>query len=195
MTWQISTHPCGIKEIQLTPHTDERGLFCETNRADFFQAAIGDGLSCVQSNLSISHRHVLRGLHFQRQHPQGKLIHLLQGLIIDVAVDIRLESPFFGYAHQITLDADKHCQLWIPPGFAHGFLVLSETAQLMYHCTDYYHPQDQGCLKWNDSALNIDWHIDKPILSEQDKQGKSLLTLFGQTPKPTKNSTNPLHKE
>lgn len=183
MTLPISQlHPSGIQLIDLQAQVDSRGIFVESVRQKEIQAALSDGLPLVQSNWSMSYQHVLRGLHFQIRRPQGKLIHLLAGRILDVAVDIRLDSAYFGQSYQILLDAKDYQQLWIPPGFAHGFLVLSQTAQLVYHCTDYYDAQDQGCLKWNDSCLKIDWNIDKPILSKRDKLGQSLQMLFGRTP-------------
>src|SRR5690606_1685568 len=141
----------------------------------------------VQNNRSYSRQGVLRGLHYQIAHPQGKLVQVSQGKVFDVAVDLRPDSPTFGQWDGLMLAAEPVAsqeqgmlvlsQLWIPPGFAHGFLVLSESATVEYQCTDYYHPDDEACLRWDDPEVGIDWPGDNPILSERDRQGHTLKAL------------------
>lgn len=159
---------------------DSRGLFTETWQAERYASfnIPGSGLSFVQDNHSVSSRHVLRGLHFQKQFPQGKLVYISLGEVWDVAVDIRPNSPTFGKWHAVTLSADNHHQLWVPPGFAHGFCVLSDLAHLHYKCTDYYHPEDEATLLWDDPTLQIPWPVKTPVLSGKDTGGKSWLRLF-----------------
>ncbi len=158
-----------------TVHGDDRGYFMETYRASAFEER-GIVSHFVQDNQSRSVQGTLRGLHYQLQHPQGKLARIVSGEVFDVAVDLRKNSEYFGKSVSVVLSAENKRQLWIPPGFAHGFYVLSETAELLYKCTDYYHPQDENCLLWNDEALQIDWPLlnDTPLLSEKDREGKSL---------------------
>ena len=132
----------------------------------------------MQDNHSRSARNVLRGLHFQRSKPQGKLVRVVRGEVLDVAVDIRRGSPTFGNVVAEILSEDNKRQLWIPPGLAHGFVVLSETADFEYKCTDYYDPSDEGSLIWNDPDLNIDWRVTDPILSAKDAQGLRLAELY-----------------
>ena len=137
---------------------DERGFFFESFNQQAFNEATGTRHQFVQDNHSRSGRGVLRGLHYQLPpHAQGKLVRVLQGAVFDVAVDIRKNSPTFGQWISAELSADNHHQLWIPPGFAHGFLVLSETAEFLYKTTDYYAPEHERCIAWNDCHLNIDW--------------------------------------
>jgi dTDP-4-dehydrorhamnose 3,5-epimerase len=124
----------------------------------------------VQDNLSFSAQGVLRGLHYQLRHPQGKLVYVLFGAVFDVAVDIRKGSPTFGHWTGKILSADNHRQLYIPPGFAHGFCVLSETAQFAYKCTDFYSPGDEYGIRWDDPSIGIDWPVTAPLLSEKDHQ-------------------------
>ena len=122
----------------------------------------------VQDNHSRSSRGILRGMHFQREHPQGKLVHVSLGAIFDVVVDIRPHSPTFGQWTGVTLDAGQQHQLWIPPGMAHGFLALSDTVHLHYKCTDFYHPRDEGSLRWDDPDIGIAWPCTTPVLSAKD---------------------------
>lgn len=169
------THIAEVKLIQPKLWHDERGLFTETfSLARYRQALALPELHFVQTNLSHSQHNVLRGLHFQHQHPQGKLIQCLHGEIYDVAVDVRRHSATFGQWVAHTLSAQTLTQLWIPPGFAHGFVVLSASASVYYQCTDYYHPQSETTLLWNDASIGIDWPLSKPILSAKDAQGQTL---------------------
>ncbi|MGN0729062.1 dTDP-4-dehydrorhamnose 3,5-epimerase [Treponema sp.] len=162
----------GLYEILPKVFGDSRGYFLETySERDFFDAGLK--MKFVQDNQSASSRGVLRGLHFQKKHPQGKLVRALHGKVYDVAVDLRKESPAFGKYYGILLDSEKHNQFYIPEGFAHGFYVVSDAAVFAYKCTDFYHPEDEGGLMWNDSSIGIDWNaagaVDCPILSEKDK--------------------------
>lgn len=157
------------KKIRTPIHRDTRGSLSEVFRADIFQAALGAVF--VQENLTVSRHNVVRGLHFQCQYPQGKLIQAVCGEICDVLLDLRRGSPTFGKTHSEILCGADGQQLWIPPGFAHGFSTLSETSVVRYFLTDYYRAGDQGCLKPDDPALKIDWRTDEPILSAQDKNG------------------------
>ena len=154
---------------------DARGFFFESFNQRAFNAATGTNYAFVQDNHSRSSRGVLRGLHYQIQQPQGKLVRVVQGAVFDVAVDIRKSSPTFGQWVGAELSADNHRQLWVPPGFAHGFVVLSETAEFLYKTTDYYAPEYERCIAWNDPVLAIDWHFQgTPNLSAKDAQGLSL---------------------
>lgn len=153
---------------------DERGFFFESFNARDFAQATGLERNFVQDNHSKSAKGVLRGLHYQLQQPQGKLVRVAQGEVFDVAVDIRKSSPNFGKWVGINLSAANARQLWVPEGFAHGFLVLSETAEFLYKTTDYYAPPHEGCIVWNDPKLAINWPIDQaPSLSSKDKVGQS----------------------
>ena len=158
--------------LQPKVFSDERGFFFESFNAREFQKATGLAVEFVQDNHSLSQRGVLRGLHFQRQHPQGKLIRVTQGRVFDVAVDIRPDSPHFGRWTGHYLDAQRHQQIWIPPGFAHGFLVVSESAEVNYKTTDYWVAGDEGALIWNDPDLGIEWPLREenvaPQLSTKD---------------------------
>ena len=131
----------------------------------------------VQDNHSRSSKGVLRGLHFQKTKPQGKLVRVVRGEVYDVAVDIRSGSPTYGQWEAVILSEENKTQFWVPPGFAHGFVVLSETADFEYKCTDYYDPSDEGSLLWNDPDLNIPWPIDNPKLSEKDANAPLLADL------------------
>jgi dTDP-4-dehydrorhamnose 3,5-epimerase len=154
---------------------DDRGFFFESFNHAKFEQAIGRKVQFVQDNHSKSSKNVLRGLHYQTQHPQGKLVRVTQGEVFDVAVDIRPESPTYGKWVAETLSADNKKQLWIPEGFAHGFLVLSETAEFLYKTTDYYFPEHERCIAWNDTRLAIQWPLkDKPSLSSKDSKGSPL---------------------
>ena len=161
--------------LEPTLHGDDRGYFMETFRASHFEDR-GIDLRFVQDNQSRSAQGTLRGLHFQHQFPQGKLVRVIAGEVFDVAVDIRQSSPTFGHWVGMALSAENHKQLWVPPGFAHGFYVMSESADLSYKCTDYYHPEDDYSLLWNDPAVAIEWPLvgPDPLLSEKDRAAKSL---------------------
>ena len=159
----------GVLHIEPKVFGDARGFFLETyNKERYMEAGFPD-VDFVQDNHSRSSKGVLRGLHFQLNHPQGKLVQVATGSVFDVAVDIRVGSPTFGQWHGCVLSEKNHHQLWIPPKFAHGFCVLSETADFIYKCTEYYRPDDEGGLLWNDPEVGIDWPIESPLLSEKDK--------------------------
>jgi dTDP-4-dehydrorhamnose 3,5-epimerase len=154
---------------------DSRGWFFESFNAQTFAQQTGVLLNFVQDNHSSSSQGVLRGLHYQIQQAQGKLVRAVVGTIYDVAVDIRRSSPYFGQAVGVELSAENRKQLWVPPGFAHGFLVVSETAQVLYKTTDYYAPAHERSLLWNDPALGIDWPLaGEPTLSAKDIAGVPL---------------------
>ncbi len=154
---------------------DERGFFYESFNARLFRELTGSDVEFVQDNHSKSVRGVLRGLHYQLQQAQGKLVRVASGEVLDVAVDIRKSSPTFGQWVGVRLSAENKRQLWVPAGFAHGFVVLSETAEFLYKTTDYYAPAHERCIAWNDPALAIDWEFDgEPQLSSKDQQGKPL---------------------
>ncbi len=167
-----------VKLIEPKVFGDDRGFFLESFQAERYAEQARITLAFVQDNHSRSARNVLRGLHFQRSKPQGKLVRVVRGEVLDVAVDIRRGSPTFGNVVAEILSEDNKRQLWIPPGLAHGFVVLSETADFEYKCTDYYDPSDEGSLIWNDPDLNIDWRVTDPILSAKDAQGLRLAELY-----------------
>ena len=156
---------------------DERGFFLETFQAVRYKQEAGIDLPFVQDNHSRSARGVLRGLHFQKTKPQGKLVRVVRGEVYDVAVDIRNGSPTFGEWEGVILSEDNKKQFWLPPGFAHGFVVLSDTADFEYKCTDYYDPSDEGSILWNDPDLDIPWPIANPVLSAKDESAKRLVDL------------------
>ena len=157
---------------------DARGLFFESFNQKAFNDATGTDHQFVQDNHSRSAQGVLRGLHYQIQQPQGKLVRVVRGAVIDVAVDIRKSSPTFGQWVAEELSEDNHRQLWVPPGFAHGFVVLSEMAEFLYKTTDYYAPAFERCIAWDDPTLAIDWKLSgrQPLLSAKDAQGLPLAT-------------------
>lgn len=157
----------GLLIIQPKILTDERGAFYESFQQNRYQS-IGIP-SFVQDNFSHSKKNVIRGLHFQYPHPQGKLVYVTRGHVFDVVVDIRKSSKTFGQWSGIHLDDKKHTQLYIPPGFAHGFCVLSDEADFHYKCTDFYYPGSEHGILWNDETLNISWPIENPVLSAKDK--------------------------
>lgn len=153
---------------------DARGFFFESFNQQAFNQATGTNHQFVQDNHSRSAQGVLRGLHYQIQQPQGKLVRVVRGKVFDVAVDIRKGSPTFGQWVGAELSEDNHHQLWVPPGFAHGFVVLSETADFLYKTTDYYAPQHERCIAWNDPQLAIDWrYAGEPQLSAKDQAGRA----------------------
>ena len=155
--------------------TDPRGFFFESFNQRAFNAATGTGFTFVQDNHSRSGKGVLRGLHFQSVQPQGKLVRVVRGAVLDVVVDIRPGSPGFGRWVGMELSEHNPRQLWVPPGLAHGFLVLSDSADVLYKTTDYYAPELERCIAWNDPALNIAWPADiEPLLSARDQRGVSL---------------------
>lgn len=160
--------------ILITPKVfgDDRGFFFESFNARTFHEVTGLDVNFVQDNHSKSAQNVLRGLHYQIQNPQGKLVRVTQGEIFDVVVDIRKSSPTFGCWVGALLSAENKQQLWIPPGFAHGFLTLSTTAEFLYKTTDYYSPTHERCIAWNDPDIGIEWPLDTaPLLSAKDQQG------------------------
>jgi len=147
---------------------DERGFFYETFQAERYKS-IGIDANFVQDNRSRSSKAVLRGLHFQKEKPQGKLVTVTEGEVFDVAVDLRPGSDTFGQHEAVLLTGENKLQFYVPPGFAHGFCVLSEIADFQYKCTDYYDPKDESGLLWNDQELGIQWPLESPLLSEKDK--------------------------
>lgn len=154
---------------------DARGFFFESFNARDFAQATGLDMAFVQDNHSKSARGVLRGLHYQIEHAQGKLVRVVQGEVFDVVVDLRRSSPTFGQWDGLHLSAENHRQLWVPPGFAHGFVVLSQSAEFLYKTTDYWYPAHERSLLWNDPALGIDWPIDfAPQLASKDVAGLPL---------------------
>lgn len=166
----------GIIALEPKVFCDDRGYFYESFNQRNFEETIGLSQNFVQDNHSKSSKHVLRGLHYQiPPKAQGKLVRVIQGEIFDAVVDIREESPTYGQWHGEKLSADNKKQLWIPPGFAHGFLTLSETAEVHYKATEFYTPECEKCIAWNDPTINIDWPINKPpILSKKDYLGLAL---------------------
>ena len=155
---------------------DSRGLFMELFQCDRY-ASVGIVGPFVQDNLSRSTAGVLRGLHLQNPRPQGKLVTVLRGSVLDVAVDVRLGSPTFGQHEKIELSEDNRRQIWIPRGFAHGFLVLSEVADFHYRCDAVYSPSDEIVLRWDEPELGIDWGLDSPTVSQRDRNGRTLSQL------------------
>ena len=153
---------------------DDRGFFLETYQSDRYKKDAGIDFNFVQDNHSRSSFGILRGLHFQKTKPQGKLVRVVTGEVFDVVVDIRKKSKTFGKWTGITINDSNKKQLWVPPGFAHGFQVLSEYADFEYKCTDYYDPDDEGIIHWNDPTLNISWPINDPVVSKKDSQAPFL---------------------
>ena len=167
----------GVLIIEPDIFRDNRGFFLETFNQNRY-AEYGIARTFVQDNLSFSVQGTLRGLHFQNQHPQAKLVQAVTGEVFDVAVDIRPDSNTFGRWEGIHLSDQNKRQLFIPEGFAHGFCVLSETAHFLYKCTDFYTPEDEGGIIWSDPDIAIDWPIQNPIVSDKDKQFPRLSELF-----------------
>lgn len=171
----IQTELPGVLIIEPKVFGDERGFFYESFNAKAFEEATGLKKSFVQDNHSRSVKNVLRGLHYQIEHPQGKLVRVIAGEVLDVAVDIRRSSPNFGRWASVRLSAQNNRQLWIPEGFAHGFVVLSDSAEFLYKTTDYYTPSAERCISWDDPTLAINWQLQgMPTLSAKDQKGKSL---------------------
>jgi|TARA_Y100000296_G_C5173240_1_gene258533 dTDP-4-dehydrorhamnose 3,5-epimerase len=171
----IDTRIPDVKIIEPQVFGDERGFFMETYRASIMDELTG-GKPFVQDNHSKSAQGILRGLHYQMQHTQGKLVRVVQGSVFDVAVDMRRDSPSFGQWVGEILSAENKRQLWVPEGFAHGFYVISDSAEFVYKCTDYYAPEHDRSLKWNDPTVGIEWPLvngQQPLLSAKDEAGKS----------------------
>lgn len=155
---------------------DARGFFFESYNARQFAELTGVQATFVQDNHSRSARGVLRGLHYQLHQPQGKLVRVVRGEVFDVAVDLRRSSPHFGRWTGVRLSEENQRQMWVPPGFGHGFLVLSESADFLYKTTDYYAPEYERCVAWNDPAIGVEWPLaGEPLLSAKDRQGLGLL--------------------
>ena len=184
---KIETTPLpDLLVIEPQVYADDRGYFLETFQDRRYREKGVPG-EFVQDNLAYSHKNVLRGLHFQIRHPQAKLIQTLSGEIYDVAVDVRPGSKTFGRWHATRLSADNRRQLFVPAGFAHGYCVTSETATVMYKCTDYYHPEDEGGVLWSDPQIGIDWPVRHPVVSEKDARLPPLADLGpDQLPQPEK---------
>ena len=174
----MKTTPLAIPDVILIESKvfgDDRGFFFESFNQAQFETAIGRKVNFVQDNHSRSAKNVLRGLHYQIQQPQGKLVRVVAGEVFDVAVDIRKSSRTFGQWVGEILSAENKKQMWIPEGFAHGFVVLSDPAEILYKTTDYWAPEHERCIAWNDESLAINWHIHgEPVLSGKDAQGKLL---------------------
>jgi len=172
----IATKLSGVLIIEPKVFGDHRGFFKETYQSERYAEA-GITLPFVQDNHSRSQKGVLRGLHLQKTRPQGKLVSCTRGVVYDVAVDVNPQSETFGQYVGVELTEDNHRQLWIPPGYAHGFCVLSDVADFQYKCTDLYFPEDEGGLIWNDSEVGIDWPIDQPVLSDKDQKLPTLAQI------------------
>lgn len=170
----LETILAGVKIIEPQVFGDHRGFFKETYSAKRYQALAGIELPFVQDNHSRSRKGVLRGLHFQKTKPQGKLVGVTRGAVYDVAADINPESPTYGQYVGVELSEDNHRQLWIPPGYAHGFCVVSDAVDFVYKCTDYYDPSDEGGVAWDCPLLNIQWPLSQVQLSEKDRHYSGL---------------------
>lgn len=166
-----------VKIIEPTVYGDQRGFFLETFEKKRYREMLEIDLDFVQDNHSRSSKNVLRGMHFQTLNPQGKLVRVVRGKVFDVAVDIRKNSATYGQWAGVILSEENKRQFWIPPGLAHGFVVLSDIADFEYKCTDYYNPDYEASLIWNDPSVGIDWPIDNPILSAKDQSGRLLHEL------------------
>jgi dTDP-4-dehydrorhamnose 3,5-epimerase len=171
----IKTALSEVLILEPTIFGDERGFFQESYNKKVFDKVIGTNTSFVQDNHSRSKKNILRGLHYQIKQPQGKLVRVVQGRVFDVAVDLRKSSATFAQWVGVELSEDNHRQMWVPPGFAHGFLVLSEQADFLYKTTDYYAPEYECAICWNDPTIAINWPESAPILSAKDEQA---VTLF-----------------
>jgi dTDP-4-dehydrorhamnose 3,5-epimerase len=173
----VETELPGVMIIEPAVYSDSRGFFLETFHAQRYEERLAIASAFVQDNFSRSQRGVLRGIHAQKQHPQGKLVRVSRGSVFDVAVDIDPNSKTFGLWTGTILSDENHRQLWIPPGYGHGFLVLSDIADFQYKCTDYYHPEDEVGVIWNDPDIGIEWPAVEPIVSEKDQRLPSLSAL------------------
>ena len=173
----IETSIRGCVIIEPTVFGDERGFFLETFHAARYAESAGIDLPFVQDNHSRSSKGVLRGLHFQKTKPQGKLVRVVRGEVYDVAVDIRANSKTFGKWEAVILSEHNKLQFWVPPGFAHGFVVLSDIADFEYKCTDFYDSTDEGSILWSDPDLGIQWPVQNPIVSSKDAVAKQLADL------------------
>ncbi|MCI8725558.1 MAG: dTDP-4-dehydrorhamnose 3,5-epimerase [Hungatella sp.] len=180
---KIKVTSCGMEGLYVIEPTvfyDERGYFVETYNQNDFKAE-GLDMVFVQDNQSMSSRGVLRGLHYQKQYPQGKLVRVVRGTVFDVAVDLRASSETYGKWFGVELSAENKKQFYIPQGFAHGFLVLSDVAEFAYKCTDFYHPGDEGGLIWNDPDIGVEWPIEEGmqlLISEKDQKWGGLKSTF-----------------
>ncbi len=174
----IETQVEGVKLIEPNVFGDQRGFFLETFQKSRYKELLGIDVEFVQDNHSRSARGVLRGLHFQTAKPQGKLVRVVRGEVYDVVVDIRPDSPTFKKWVGVYLSEENKSQLWVPPGLAHGFVVVSDLADFEYKCTDYYDPKNEGCLIWNDADIGVEWPIENPLLSAKDQLGKRFSALF-----------------
>jgi len=161
----------GVLLLEPKVFGDARGFFCETWNARVFRAATGVEAHFVQDNHSRSAQGVLRGLHYQIQNPQGKLVRVVRGAVFDVALDLRRSSPTFGRWFGAELNEENQRQMWVPPGCAHGFVVLSDFADFLYKATDYYAPEHERCIAWNDPTIGIAWGVAEPVLSAKDGRG------------------------
>ncbi|MGU3415449.1 dTDP-4-dehydrorhamnose 3,5-epimerase [Enterobacteriaceae bacterium C34A] len=176
----LDTKIDGVKIIEPRVFEDPRGFFLETFNEQKYQDIIGNDLKFVQDNHSRSVKNVLRGLHLQKNNPQGKLVRVVRGEVLDVAVDVRKGSPTFGEWQSVILSESNKRQFWIPPGLAHGFVVLSDIVDFEYKCTHYYDPQSERCILWSDSDLNIDWQVKNPLLSDKDQKGLTFKEYISQ---------------
>ena len=183
---KIKVHQTTLKDVLVVEPKvfgDERGWFYESFNQEEFNTATGLDYHFVQDNHSLSKQGILRGLHYQTQHVQGKLVRVTKGCVFDVVVDLRSSSPSYGKWFGQELSADNHLQLWVPPGFAHGFLVLSESAEFLYKTTDFYDPSSESCLLWNDPVIAVQWPLSQipnlPQLNAKDLAGLS----WGEAPK------------
>ncbi|WP_027331172.1 dTDP-4-dehydrorhamnose 3,5-epimerase [Marinimicrobium agarilyticum] len=167
----VDTRIPDVKILEPRVFGDERGFFMETFRESWFRENVAD-VTFVQDNHSKSRRGILRGLHYQEPQPQGKLVRVVSGEVFDVAVDIRRDSPSFGQWVGCYLSTDNRRQMWVPEGFAHGFLVMSDSAEFVYKCTNYYHPESEQSIRWDDPTLGIEWPVERAgdvLLSEKDR--------------------------
>ncbi|WP_417588568.1 dTDP-4-dehydrorhamnose 3,5-epimerase [Owenweeksia hongkongensis] len=176
----IETPIPGLLEIEPTIFGDDRGYFYESYNKDAFHKA-GITAEFVQDNQSLSSKGVLRGLHFQNPpHAQGKLVRVIAGAVLDVALDIRVGSPTYGQHHKVELTGENKKMFWVPPGFAHGFLTLKDDTIFAYKCTALYNKESEGAVLWNDPQLNINWNIDAPLVSEKDQEAPAFDKLKSQ---------------
>jgi dTDP-4-dehydrorhamnose 3,5-epimerase len=179
MMERIDTPLSGLLLLRPRIFGDERGHFLETFNQRAFNALLGEEISFVQDNESVSAKDVLRGLHLQvPPYQQGKLVHVVRGAVLDVCLDIRPESPTFGEHYKVRLDAANKDLLWIPPGFAHGFVSLADDTIFAYKCTAYYHPASERTILWNDPELAIDWGVDQPLISPKDLNGGTFRSIM-----------------